>query len=162
MLEGTTLSEGRGTTRPLELFGAPDLDAHALIAEMFRLAPQWLQGCRLRECWFEPTFHKHVGKLCSGVQIHVEDAAYDHEAFRPWRLQTLAFKALRRLRPDYPLWRDFPYEYETTRLAIDVINGSALLRQWVDDSHATPADLDALTSAGEIAWKEERAAYLLY
>jgi uncharacterized protein YbbC (DUF1343 family) len=162
MLEGTTLSEGRGTTRPLELFGAPDLDAHALITEMFRLAPQWLKGCRLRECWFEPTFHKHVGKLCSGVQIHVEDAAYDHEAFRPWRLQTLAFKALRRLRPDYPLWRDFPYEYETTRLAIDVINGSELLREWVDDIHATPADLDALTSVDEIAWKEERAAYLLY
>jgi uncharacterized protein YbbC (DUF1343 family) len=162
MLEGTTLSEGRGTTRPLELFGAPDLDAHALIAEMFRLAPQWLKGCRLRECWFEPTFHKHVGKLCSGVQIHVEDAAYDHEAFRPWRLQTLAFKALRRLRPDYPLWRDFAYEYEMTRLAIDVINGSELLRQWVDDSHATPADLDALTSVDETAWKEERAAYLLY
>jgi uncharacterized protein YbbC (DUF1343 family) len=162
MLEGTTLSEGRGTTRPLELFGAPDLDAHALIAEMFRLAPQWLKGCRLRECWFEPTFHKHVGKLCSGVQIHVEDVAYDHDAFRPWRLQTLAFKALRHLRPDYPLWRDFPYEYETTRLAIDVINGSELLREWVDDSHATAADLDALTSIDEIAWKEERAAYLLY
>ncbi|MFN3785517.1 MAG: exo-beta-N-acetylmuramidase NamZ domain-containing protein, partial [Thiothrix sp.] len=124
MLEGTTLSEGRGTTRPLELFGAPDIEARQIIQTMQRLAPAWLQGCRLRECWFEPTFHKHVGQLCSGVQIHVEAAHYQHEAFRPWRLQTLAFKAIRLLYPDYPLWRDFPYEYAFGRLPIDVINGS--------------------------------------
>ena len=162
MLEGTTLSEGRGTTRPLELFGAPNLDIRALLEEMFHLAPQWLEGCRLRECWFEPTFHKHSGELCCGVQIHVEDASYDHEAFRPWRLQALAFKALRRLQPDYPLWRDFTYEYETDRLAIDVINGSELLRQWVDDKSATPADLDALAQADEQAWREERRDVLIY
>ncbi len=65
MLEGTTLSEGRGTTRPLELFGAPDLDPRALVAKMESLAPHWMRGCRLRECWFEPTFHKHAGKLCA-------------------------------------------------------------------------------------------------
>ena len=68
-----------------------------------------------------------MGKLCSGVQIHAEGAAYDHEAFRPWRVQALAFKAIRRLYPDYPLWRDFPYEYELGKLAIDVINGGAAL-----------------------------------
>ena len=101
MLEGTTLSEGRGTTRPLELFGAPDIDARAVMTEMAALAPQWLAGCRLRECWFEPTFHKHAGKLCHGVQIHTEGPGYDHQAFRPWRLQALAFKAIRRLYPDY-------------------------------------------------------------
>ena len=162
MLEGTTLSEGRGTTRPLELFGAPGLDAAALVAAMQRLAPQWLRGCRLRPCWFEPTFHKHAGQLCAGVQVHVEDAAYDHEAFRPWRLQALAFKALRNLRPDYDLWRDFPYEYERDRLAIDLINGSELLRRWVDDPSATPADLDALAVPDEDAWHEERKDTLLY
>ena len=113
-------------------------------------------------CWFEPTFHKHVGKLCAGMQIHVEDQSYDHEVFKPWRVQALAFKALRRLRPDYPLWRDFPYEYENDRLAIDVINGSPLLREWVDDSNALPADLDAITTPDETAWREERAGYLLY
>ncbi len=161
MLEGTTLSEGRGTTRPLELFGAPDLDIDALVKEMQRLAPHWLQGCLLRPCWFEPTFHKHVGKLCAGLQIHVEDGGYSHEVFKPWRLQALAFKALRNLQPDYPLWRDFPYEYET-RLAIDVINGSPLLREWVDDRHAIPADLDLLATQDERAWDEERAGYLLY
>jgi uncharacterized protein YbbC (DUF1343 family) len=162
MLEGTNLSEGRGTTRPLELFGAPDIDARAVIAEMRSLAPQWLEGCALREISFEPTFHKHVGKLCHGVQIHPEGAFYDHEAFRPWRLQTLAFKAIRRLYPDYDLWRDFPYEYEFDKLAIDVINGGPALREWVDDPAAEPGDLDALTTPDEQAWEEERRPYLRY
>jgi uncharacterized protein YbbC (DUF1343 family) len=162
LLEGTTLSEGRGTTRPLELFGAPDLDPSLLLKEMSALAPQWLQGCHLRPCWFEPTFHKHVGKLCAGIQIHLDDPAYDHEAFRPWRLVVLALKALRRLRPDYEIWRDFPYEYENGRLAIDVINGSELLRQWVDDPQATPADLDALAKPDEEAWRAQREPLLLY
>jgi uncharacterized protein YbbC (DUF1343 family) len=162
MLEGTTLSEGRGTTRPLELFGAPDLDARALLAEMHALAPHWVRGCRLRPCWFEPTFHKHAGRLCEGVQIHVEDGAYDHAAFRPWRLLALAFKAIRALRPDYPLWRDFPYEYERDRLAIDLINGSPLLREWVDDANSAPGDLDAIVRPDEEAWAEERVGVLLY
>jgi uncharacterized protein YbbC (DUF1343 family) len=163
LLEGTNLSEGRGTTRPLELLGAPDLDVPALLAEMQALAPAWLRGCRLRPCWFEPTFNKHAGRLCAGVQVHVEDAAfYRHEAFRPWRLFALALKALRRLRPEYSLWADFPYEYETGKLAIDVINGSELLRRWVDDAAATPADLDALARADESAWEAERRPVLLY
>ena len=162
LLEGTTLSEGRGTTRPLELFGAPDLDASALLTRMHKLAPQWLQGCRLRPCWFEPTFHKHTGQLCTGVQIHVDDGGYEHALFKPWRLQALAFKALRLLRPDYPLWRDFAYEYEQDRLAIDLISGSELLRHWVDDPQATPGDLDALATHDEIAWADERREFLLY
>ena len=170
MLEGTTLSEGRGTTRPLELFGAPvaeDFDAAAVMAEMRRLdadAPaSWLRGCTLRECWFEPTFHKHAGKLCSGVQIHVDDPArYDHVAFRPWRLQSLAFKAIRNLWPDYPLWRDFPYEYEHDRLAIDLINGSPLLREWVDDPNATQAGFDAVVRNDEAAWHAASRPFVLY
>jgi len=162
MAEGTTLSEGRGTTRPLELIGAPDLEPRALIATMQSLAPQWMQGCRLRDCWFEPTFHKHAGMLCAGVQVHVEDAGYDHGAFRPWRLLALAFKALRVLRPDYDLWRDFPYEYEHGRLAIDLINGGELLRRWVDDPAAAPADLDKLAVPDETAWLEDRDPVLLY
>lgn len=163
MVEGTTLSEGRGTTRPLELLGAPDLDVAKLLAKMHAIAPAWTDGCRLRPCWFEPTFHKHCGRLCAGIQVHVEDDAYyDHAAFRPWRLFALAFKALRTLQPDYPIWRDFPYEYEKDRLAIDVINGSDLLRRWVDDPAARATDLDALADADQAAWRAEREAVLLY
>ena len=161
MLEGTTLSEGRGTTRPLEVFGAPDLDANGVLKTMESLAPRWIRGCALRACWFEPTFHKHAGKLCAGVQIHAEEPHYTHDIFRPWRLTALAFKAIRSLSPSYELWRNFPYEYET-RLAIDVINGGPLLRAWVDDRAAKPADLDAMAHADEQAWREEREALLLY
>jgi uncharacterized protein YbbC (DUF1343 family) len=162
MLEGTTLSEGRGTTRPLELFGAPDIDARKVIGEMERLAPEWLRGCRLRDCWFEPTFHKHQGSLCNGIHIHAEGPAYDHQAFRPWRLQALAFKAIRNVWLHYALWRDFPYEYELGKLAIDVINGGPLLRQWVDDAAATPGDLDALARPDERAWAQECRGHALY
>jgi len=163
MLEGTTLSEGRGTTRPLEvLFGAPDVDAGAVLAEMHRLAPEWLSGCAIRECWFTPTFHKHSGALCNALMLHAEDPFYDHLAFVPWRLQALAFKAIRRLYPDYPLWRDFPYEYEFERLAIDVINGGRALREWVDDPAAKPSDLDARTEPDETGWREEVSELLLY
>lgn len=163
MLEGTTLSEGRGTTRPLEvLFGAPDIDAAAVLAEMRAFAPQWLDGCAIRDCWFSPTFHKHAGLLCHGLMIHAEGPFYDHAAFKPWRLQALAFKAIRRLYPDYPIWRDFPYEYEFARLAIDVINGGPALREWVDNPDATPADLENLAAADEAHWREEVAPLLLY
>ena len=162
MLEGTTLSEGRGTTRPLELFGAPGIEPRALLKKMALLAPDWLRGCRLRECWFEPTFHKHTGKLCAGVQMHVDDPAYDHDNFQPWRLTALAFKALRSLLPDYDLWRDFAYEYEHDRLAIDLINGGELLRQWVDVPEATPNDLADLALADEKSWIEERQIHLMY
>jgi uncharacterized protein YbbC (DUF1343 family) len=162
MLEGTTLSEGRGTTRPLEQFAAPDLEPQQIMAEMNALAPQWLAGCKLREVTFQPTFHKHVGDMCRGLFIHAEGQFYDHEAFKPWRLQSLAFKAVRQLYPDYQLWRDFPYEYVFDKLAIDVINGSPLLRAWVDDPEATPADLDSLTTPDERAWEEERKPFLLY
>ena len=162
MLEGTTLSEGRGTTRPLELFGAPDIDARAVIAEMTRIAPEWLAGCKLREIHFEPTFHKHAKVLNAGVHIHAEGGWYDHAVFRPWRLQALAFKAIRALWPDCELWRDFPYEYEFGKLAIDVINGSPELREWVDDANAAPGDLDAAARADEAAWADMRARYLIY
>jgi uncharacterized protein YbbC (DUF1343 family) len=163
MLEGTTLSEGRGTTRPLEvLFGAPDVDARAVLGEMERLAPEWLAGCAIRECWFEPTFHKHAKSLCSALMIHAEGRFYDHHAFRPWRLQALAFKAIRNLWPDYPLWRDFPYEYEFERLAIDVINGGPALREWVDDGSAMAGDLESLAAADEAAWRAEIGDFLLY
>ncbi len=164
MLEGATLSEGRGTTRPLEIMGAPDINAREVLSEMEKLAPDWMAGCALREIWFQPTFHKHVGELCHGIHIHAEGADYDHETFKPWRLQALAFKAIRRLYPDYPIWRgkDFKYEYTDDVLAIDVINGGPALREWVDDNNAEAGDLEALSNADEQAWLEAQQSYLIY
>ena len=162
MLEGATLSEGRGTTRPLELFGAPDIEAKAVMAEMAAFAPEWLVGCKLRETWFEPTVHKHVGQLCNGVMIHAEGGFYGHEAFRPWRLQALGFKAIRRLMPSYDLWRDFPYEYAFGKLPIDVINGGPGLRKWVDDAGSDAGDLEAVAEPDEAAWREETRRFRLY
>jgi uncharacterized protein YbbC (DUF1343 family) len=163
MIEGATLSEGRGTTRPLEiLFGAPDIDAAAVLGAMGRLAPEWLSGCALRECWFTPTFHKHAGQLCHGLMIHAEGPFYGHAAFQPWRLQALAFKAIRQLHADYQLWREFPYEYEFDRLAIDVINGGPSLREWVDDAAAESRDLDELAAVDEASWRQAIAGLLLY
>ncbi|WP_118857285.1 exo-beta-N-acetylmuramidase NamZ domain-containing protein [Sphingomonas mesophila] len=162
MLEGTTLSEGRGTTRPLELFGAPGLDPRAIASEMERIAPHWLTGCRMREVHFEPTFHKHAGKLCSGLMVHAEGDAYDHGAFKPWRWQALAFKAFRNLHTDYELWRDFPYEYVFDKLAIDVINGGTGLREWVDDAGAEAGDLDAIAAPDEARWRDEISDLLIY
>ena len=165
MIEGATMSEGRGTTRPLEvLFGAPDLDAKAVLAEMRKLASEWLEGAALRDCWFEPTFHKHAGKLCNALMIHAESPHYDHHAFKPWRMQALAFKAIRRLYPDYELWRgaDFKYEYTANVLAIDVINGGPSLREWVDDPAATPHDLNQMAAHDEAAWVASVKPVLLY
>ena len=165
MIEGATLSEGRGTTRPLEvLFGAPDIDAKSVAAEMQAFAPDWCDGVLMRDCWFEPTFHKHAGKLCNALMLHAEGPAYDHDAFKPWRIQALAFKAIRRLYPDYDLWRgeDFKYEYTNDVLAIDVINGGPSLREWVDNAGAGPDALDALASADEAAWVATVREHLLY
>jgi uncharacterized protein YbbC (DUF1343 family) len=162
LFEGTTLSEGRGTTRVLELVGAPDLDFGHILARMQTLAPDWLAGCWLRPCWFEPTFHKHAGHLCSGVQIHTDNRHYRHAAFRPYRIAALILKAVRLEYPDYPIWRDFHYEYERERLAIDLLSGGPLLREWVDDAEAMPADLEARLAPDEAAWVAERRGFLLY
>ena len=162
LLEGTTLSEGRGTTRPLEMIGAPDLEVPRLLGAMTAIAPQWMEGARLRPCHFQPTFHKFSGLLCAGIQFHLDDAAYRHDGFRPYRLTALCLKAIRQWRPDYPIWRDFPYEYETDRLAIDVINGGPTLREWIDDPTATAADFDAILIPDERAWEVSRQPHLLY
>ncbi len=162
LIEGTHLSEGRGTTRPLEIVGAPDLDIFEVLPEMRRLNEGWLGGCRIRPCFFQPTFQKHEGRICSGFQIHCDDGAYDHEAFRPYRLIGLWLKAIRNLRPDYRIWRDFHYEYEKDRLAFDLINGGPGLREWVDDRAAEPGDLEARLAPDEAAWREARAPFLIY
>lgn len=162
ILEGTTLSEGRGTTRSLELFGAPDLDIPLILHKMHELAPHWLEGVRIREVWFEPTFHKYAGELCAGLHLHTDFPDHDPDNFKPFRMIVLFLKSIRMLYPDYQLWRDFPYEYEAGRLAIDVINGGEYLRQWVDDIKATVSDFEAKLLSDEVAWKDQSSRYYLY
>ena len=162
LCEGTTLSEGRGTTVALELIGAPDLDFGRILARMELECPAWTEGVLIRPCWFEPTFHKHAGLLCSGLQFHTDNAHYRHDRFRPYRLTALLFKALRLEYPDYPLWRDFPYEYESERLAIDLLSGGTGLRDWVDDPAAGPGDLERRLAADEALWLEQTRALRVY
>jgi uncharacterized protein YbbC (DUF1343 family) len=162
LIEGTQLSEGRGTTRPLETLGGPGLDMMAILARMKKLEPSWMKGCHLRPCFYQPTFHKHSGKIIPGLQIHVDDAAYNHEQFKPYRLVGLWLKAIRLMYPAYEIWRDFHYEYEKTRLAFDLINGGPQLREWVDDAASAPADLDAICVPDERRWIDERREILLY
>jgi len=162
LFEGTSLSEGRGTSTPLEIVGAPDLDFMRLLVRMEALRFDWLEGALIRPCYFEPTFHKHVGRLCSGLQIHTDSHAYRHEHFRPYRLACLLLKALRLEYPEYPIWRVFPYEYETERLAIDLLSGGTFLREWVDDPAGRVGDLEGRLLADELSWAEQRRSVLLY
>ena len=133
MVEGTTLSEGRGTTRPLELFGAPDIDARAVIKEMHALAPHWLRR-------LPPARLLVRADIPQARRQALQRRADPHRGsrLRPRGVQALArpgasLQGDPPLYPDYPLWRDFAYEYEHGKLAIDVINGGPLLREWVDD-----------------------------
>ena len=154
LLEGTNLSEGRGTTRPFETFGAPFLEAHA-VAE--KLQDQGLPGVQFRACHFEPTFQKHAGARCGGAQIHVTDRA----TFEPVRTAVTILQQAKALAPADFSWRDPPYEYETEKKPIDILWGSDALREGIDAGMTADAILagvgDEMRAFGELV--EE---YLLY
>ncbi len=154
LLEGTELSEGRGTTRPFELFGAPELDPRALVRALRRFK---LPGVVFRPCFFEPTFQKHAGALCGGAQLHVTDRA----RFFPVRTAVAVLAAARELMGERKFWRDPPYEYETERLPIDILAGSAELREAIDAGEG-PAELGERWDPWEEAWRMERLEFLLY
>lgn len=162
LIEGTTLSEGRGTTRALEVIGASDIDFSEVLKRMKKKAPQWFRGVTLRECFFEPTFHKHVGKLCHGFQFHTDSPSYNHDKFKPFRLTALMLKVIREMHPKYPIYRDFAYEYVKDRLAFDVINGGPALKGWIENPKAGPSELDKALAKDEKSWLRERKKYLLY
>jgi uncharacterized protein YbbC (DUF1343 family) len=162
LIEGTLFSEGRGTTRPLETVGAPDLDTRAILDWMKTTAPEWMRGCKIRPCFFEPTFNKHAGKMCSGFQMHVDDGTYRHEEFQPYRLIALWLKGIKAVHPESGLWRSFHYEYEAERLAIDIINGGPGLREWVENPKASASDFETPLRVDEKAWLEVRKPFLMY
>ena len=154
LLEGTNLSEGRGTTRPFEHFGAPWLDPAALAA---RLADARLPGVRFRPCHFEPTFQKHAGRLCGGTQLHVTDP----RAFEPVRCAVEIIAAARALAPHDFAWRSPPYEYEETLPPIDILWGHSGLREGVRDGK-TADEILAAEEAGLKAFAASAKRHLLY
>lgn len=162
LIEGTHLSEGRGTTRPLETLGAEKLHPQEVLERMHKLSPKWMQGCLLRPTWFLPTFQKHAGKIIGGFQIHLDSRHYNHELFKPYRLVALWLKAIRELDPTYEIWRDFHYEYEKDRLAIDLINGGPSLREWVDRKGSTPEEFESRLKVDEKRWLADREKFLIY
>ncbi len=154
LLEGTNLSEGRGTTRPFELFGAPFLEPRRLVDE---LADTPLPGVVLREVAFEPTFHKWAGEVCHGFQLHVTD----RPAFKPYYTTLALLSVIRRLYPEQFAWRQPPYEYETERLPIDLLTGDAAIREGLDAG--TPvADLKAVWQPGLQKFLGESREFWLY
>ncbi len=162
LLEGTHLSEGRGTTIPLEVIGAPDLPISDMLALVSAEAAHWLLGATLRPCFFEPTFHKHVGKMCHGIQIHTDHQQYQPDAFFPYRLIAGLLKSLRLIAPEYEIWRHHDYEYEAGRIPIDVINGGPGLRHWVDDDKQSFTAFERQLEAVRTSWMAERESYLVY
>ena len=154
LFEGTMLSEGRGTTRPFELIGAPWLDGEELAA---RLNAIGLAGVYFRPAIFEPTFQKHAKATCGGCQIHMTD----REAFEPVKAGVALMRECFGLAPDRFEWRAPPYEYEHDKMPIDILAGSPQLRQQIE--RQTPlADIAASWRAGEAAFAKIRAPYLLY
>lgn len=162
MIEGANLSEARGTTRALEIIGASDIDFEKVLKTMEKMGKSWLKGCILRLCYFEPTFHKHQKKLCSGIQIHTDDAFYNPKQFKPYRVVALMLKAIKENYPNYEIFRDFPYEYVTDKLAFDVINGGPKLREWIESSSTKPSDLEKILQKDEKRWAKESRKFYLY
>jgi uncharacterized protein YbbC (DUF1343 family) len=162
MIEGTRLSEGRGTTKPLMMVGHPEIEAGKVIERMRSLAPEWTGGAALRSRYFEPVFHKHAGTLCSAVEIVATPPFYDPSRFAPYRLVSLLLKTIHLLYPKLPLWSDPPYEYEEERLPFDVINGGPRLRHWIERQAESIESLETALRRDEVAWEESRRPFLLY
>jgi uncharacterized protein YbbC (DUF1343 family) len=154
LFEGAMLSEGRGTTRPFELVGAPWIEAERFAREMNRLE---LPGAFFRPAVFEPTFQKHAKTTCGGCQIHVTDRAL----FRPVLTGAALLHQFRRLDPVKFAWRQPPYEYEHDKLPIDILAGSSALREQVEGGVA-PKDIAASWREDEAAFRRVRQPFLLY
>jgi uncharacterized protein YbbC (DUF1343 family) len=154
LFEGTNVSEGRGTTRPFELVGAPAIDAEGFAAQLNRIG---VPGVCFRPAVFEPTFHKHAGERCGGCQLHV----LDREAFRPVLAGVALVAAFRSLLPGRFAWRQPPYEYEHEKLPFDILAGSAGLREQIE-AGTPPADIARSWEPDVASFEDVRARFLLY
>ena len=158
LLEGTNISEGRGTTFPLKIFGFPNMQAEKIIKTMTAFQEDWMQGCVLRACSFKPVFDKFKDQVCSAIQIHVKDASL----FRPYRLISLFLKSVKKVHPDFDWILPPPYEYEHEKWPIDILSGDSFLREWIENKSAVPADLEKKLSTDEQKWKSLSQPYYLY
>jgi uncharacterized protein YbbC (DUF1343 family) len=154
LIEGTNLSEGRGTTRPFELVGAPWLDPWRLVKDLTR---ERIPGARFRPLFFTPTFQKHAGKVCGGVQVHVTD----RKRFPAFLAYLLVIHHARRQNPKAFAWRDPPYEYEYLKRPIDILCGTDRVRRVLDEGRS-PRALAAGWRREAAAFRRRRARYLLY
>jgi uncharacterized protein YbbC (DUF1343 family) len=154
LFEGTMLSEGRGTTRPFELLGAPWIDAEQFAASMNALG---LPGVFCRPAVFEPTFQKHAKEPCGGCQLHV----LDRDAFRPVLTGVALIDMFRRQNPAKFAWRQPPYEYEHDKMPFDILSGSDQLRRQIE-SEVPLAEIAETWRDGERAFEKQRSAFLLY
>jgi len=154
LVEGTALSEGRGTTRPFELIGAPGLDSHRLVDVLDGIG---LPGLRARPVWFEPMFQKHAGRRCGGCQLHVTDRT----VFRPVEAAVVLLHAIREQDASRVAWREPPYEYERERMPIDILYGSSALRLALE-AGSTPAEIVAAWAEPLAEFAMLRARHLLY
>jgi len=154
LFEGTLLSEGRGTTRPFELVGAPGVEAERFAQELNALG---LPGVFFRPAMFEPTFQKHAKQACGGCQIHVTD----RRIFKPVLVGAALIGAFHRAQPDKPIWRQPPYEYEHDKLPIDILAGAPRFREQIEAGESGARIADSWR-ADEDAFKALRAQYLLY
>ena len=156
LLEGTTISEGRGTTKPFEMFGRPNMDTGKIKQFMLSHNHSFLKGCFLREVEFEPAFDKFKQKTCAGFQIYLEKAWAKQGSFRPYRLISLFLKAFRQIHPSH-LWKSKPpYEYETKLEPIDIISGSRELQSWVEDNSSSLKNWETFLLSEESKWKKDR------
>ncbi len=162
LIEGTHLSEGRGTTVPLEVIGAANLNIETIMSQMEAMNPDVFRGVGVRPGFFEPTFHKFSGQLCSALYLHAEEPLYNHEEYKPYRLVCCFLKALRQTHPDFNIFKEPPYEYETVKKPFDILSGDEFIRTWVNDTRSTFEQLEQSLSKDENAWVEERKKYLLY
>ena len=158
ILEGTDLSEGRGTTRPFEVFGHPGLEPFSWKAKIERsLAKAGVRGFILRPMWFIPTFDKHQGRPCGGYQVHVSD----RNEFRSWRFFQIVLRDLFHDLGGKGFWRDPPYEYEFEKLPVDILNGSDLPRKWVEKK-GSPGELAKIEERGMKIFLDRRSSILIY
>ncbi|MGI9549541.1 MAG: exo-beta-N-acetylmuramidase NamZ family protein [Bdellovibrionales bacterium] len=162
LLEGTTLSEGRGTTKPLEVFGHPNMNVKKIKSFIKEYGKAWFKGCFLREKEFEPQFDKFKNKTCYGFQIHLDSSWSSKGEFRPYRLMNLLLKAFRHTHPEIPWKLNPPYEYEFKKWPIDIISGDETLKNWIESSQTSFKEREEYLLHEEQKWKKQRKDFLIY